>query len=72
MDGNGRMGRLWQTLILSQWNSLFSHIPVESMVYARQEAYYQALNESTPKTDSAPFIEFMLTVILEACFVDTP
>ncbi|MCF6204550.1 MAG: Fic family protein [Methylococcaceae bacterium] len=72
IDGNGRMGRLWQTLILSQWNPLFVHIPVESMVYAQQQAYYQALNESTLKTDSAPFIEFMLTVILEACAADTP
>ncbi len=67
IDGNGRMGRLWQTLILSQWNDLFLHIPVESMVYAQQENYYQALNESTLKTDSAPFIEFMLSIILEAC-----
>ncbi len=72
IDGNGRMGRLWQTLILSQWNPLFIHIPVESMVYAQQEAYYQALNESTSQTDSAPFIEFMLTVILEACLLATP
>jgi len=67
IDGNGRMGRLWQTLILSQWNPLFVHIPVESMVYSQQEAYYQALNESTLRTDSAPFIEFMLSTILEAC-----
>jgi len=72
IDGNGRMGRLWQTLILSQWNPLFIHIPVESMVYAQQQAYYQTLNESTLKTDSAAFIEFMLTVILEACVADTP
>ena len=66
------MGRLWQTRILSQWNPLFVHIPVESMVYAQQQAYYQALNESTLKTDSAPFIEFILTVILEACVADIP
>jgi len=72
IDGNGRMGRLWQTLILSQWNPLFIHIPVESMVYSQQQAYYQALNESTLKTDSAPFIEFMLTAILKACVSDTP
>lgn len=72
IDGNGRMGRLWQTLILSQWNPLFVHIPVESMVYAQQQAYYQALNESTLKTDSAPFIEFMLTAILKACVANTP
>jgi len=64
-DGNGRMGRLWQTLILSQWNPLLAQLPVESMIHAQQSAYYQAINLSTLKTDSAPFIEFMLGVILE-------
>lgn len=64
-DGNGRMGRLWQTLILSQWNPLLAQLPVESMIHAQQSEYYQALNLSTQKTDSAPFIEFMLGVILE-------
>lgn len=71
-DGNGRMGRLWQTLILSQWNPLFKYIPVESIVYSHQAEYYQALNQSTKKTDSAPFIEFMLSVILEACKSNAP
>jgi Fic family protein len=71
-DGNGRMGRLWQTLILSQWKPVFSHISVESMVYAQQTAYYQALNESTQQADPAPFIEFMLAIILEACASNTP
>ena len=66
-DGNGRMGRLWQTLILSQWKPIFKHIPVESMVYANQADYYKAINQSTQQTDSAPFIEFMLNRILEAC-----
>lgn len=64
-DGNGRMGRLWQTLILSQWNPLLAQLPVESMIHAQQSEYYQAINLSTQKTDSAPFIEFMLGVILE-------
>jgi Fic family protein len=64
-DGNGRMGRLWQTLILSQWNPLLAQLPVESMIHAHQSEYYQALNLSTQKTDSAPFIEYMLGVILE-------
>lgn len=64
-DGNGRMGRLWQTLILSQWNSLLAQLPVESMVHAHQSEYYKAINLSTKNTDSAPFIEFMLGVILE-------
>lgn len=64
-DGNGRMGRLWQTLILSQWNPTLAQLPVESMVHAHQSEYYQAINLSTRQTDSAPFIEFMLGVILE-------
>jgi len=66
-DGNGRMGRLWQTLILSEWKAVFAYIPVESMVYMHQAEYYKAINESTEQTDSAPFIEFMLSIILEAC-----
>ncbi len=63
-DGNGRMGRLWQTLILSQWNELFVHIPVESLVYEHQDEYYSAIRQSTAKTDASFFIEFMLQMIL--------
>lgn len=66
VDGNGRMGRLWQTLFLFCWNPLFSYVPVESIVYAHQDEYYKALQRSTEQTDSAPFIEFMLTMILDA------
>lgn len=65
-DGNGRMGRLWQPLILSQWNHLFAHIPVESLVHEHQDDYYKALNQSTVQSDSAPFIEFMLTMLKNA------
>lgn len=65
-DGNGRLGRLWQTLILFRWNPLFAHIPVESLVYEHQAEYYEALRESTRKTDSAPFIEFMLGMVMDA------
>lgn len=64
-DGNGRMGRLWQTLILSQWNPLFAQIPIESMVYAHQQDYYNAIAESTKAAESTPFIEFMLQVVSE-------
>lgn len=75
-DGNGRMGRLWQTLILNQWNPLFANLPVESMVHEHQSDYYQAINLSTKKTDSAPFIEFMLQMILNTLessnSLDTP
>jgi Fic family protein len=65
-DGNGRLGRLWQTLILFRWNPLFAHIPVESLVHEHQTEYYRALQSSTDQTDSAPFIEFMLRMILDA------
>ena len=65
-DGNGRMGRLWQTLILTRWHSLFGGVPVESLVYARQRAYYAAIRGSSAKGESTPFIVFMLEAILEA------
>ena len=71
-DGNGRMGRLWQTLILSRWNPLFMDIPVESMVYEHQAAYYHAIGESTRQADAAPFVAFMLSRILEAVGSATP
>jgi Fic family protein len=62
-DGNGRMGRLWQSLILAKWNSLFSHFPIESLVHAHQENYYQAIAQSTAETDSGIFAVFMLRMI---------
>lgn len=63
-DGNGRLGRMWQSLILTQWNRLFADFPVESLVFAHQSEYYLALEESTRQADSAPFITFMLGMIL--------
>ena len=65
-DGNGRMGRLWQTLILTRWNPLFADVPVESLVHARQSEYYEAIRASSAKGESTPFIVFMLEAILEA------
>lgn len=70
-DGNGRMGRLWQTLILSRWNPIFANIPVESLIYQNQKAYYEALQISTERSDSAPFIEFILQMILDAILNST-
>lgn len=70
-DGNGRMGRLWQTLILSRWNPIFANIPVESLIYQNQKAYYEALQVSTDRTDSALFIEFILQMILDAILSST-
>ncbi|MEA3642267.1 MAG: Fic family protein [Lamprobacter sp.] len=71
-DGNGRMGRLWQSLILAHWNPLFADLPVESLVHAHQSAYYDALRESTEQTDSAPFIAFILRMIEAALRTATP
>lgn len=65
-DGNGRVGRLWQTLILTKWNPIFANIPVESLIYQNQRAYYDALQASTDQTDSSPFIEFILQMIFDA------
>ena len=65
-DGNGRIGRLWQSLILGRLNPIFEHLPVENMVYSNQQAYYHAINRSSDLGDSGPFIDFMLEVILDA------
>lgn len=65
-DGNGRTGRLWQSLILGRVHPLFEHLPVENMVYANQQAYYDAISESTRLGDSQPFIDFMLREILNS------
>ena len=65
-DGNGRIGRLWQSLILGRLNPIFEHLPVENMVYSNQQAYYNAINKSSFLADSGPFIDFMLEEILNA------
>jgi Fic family protein len=71
-DGNGRMGRLWQTLILSQWHPLFLSMPLESVIKAHQSAYYQALEAADQASDSTPFIEFMLAVIAQTLSQNAP
>lgn len=65
-DGNGRMGRLWQTLILSRWNPIFAWLPVESLVKDHREEYYRALADSDAHGDNTGFVEFMLQMIDEA------
>ena len=64
-DGNGRMGRLWQSLILSRWNPLFEWLPIESVIHTHQKGYYDALAISNKENDATVFVEFMLEVILE-------
>ncbi|PWQ94583.1 Fic family protein [Leucothrix arctica] len=63
MDGNGRIGRLWQTLLLGQWKPIFFLLPLESVIKDRQQAYYDALEKADDVTDSLPFIEFILDAI---------
>jgi len=65
-DGNGRMGRLWQTVILSSYHPIFAYAPVESLVREAQEDYYDALGKADKLGHSTPFIEFMLSVILKS------
>lgn len=65
-DGNGRIGRLWHTLLLTQWKPLFTWLPVESMIHDRQDEYYAAINQSNFEGESTVFIEFMLSAIKEA------
>ena len=62
-DGNGRVGRLWHTLLLSKWNPAFAWLPVESIIHDRQEAYYAAINASNDAGESTVFIEFMFSAI---------
>ena len=68
-NGNGRVGRLWHTLLLSKWNPAFAWLPVESMIHARQPKYYAAINASNDAGESTVFIEFMLSTI-KASLID--
>lgn len=65
-DGNGRMGRLWHTLLLSKWNPIFAWLPIESIIHDNQSEYYNAINVSNNNGNSTVFIEFMLSVIKQA------
>ena len=65
-DGNGRIGRLWHTLLLTQWKPMFAWLPVESIIHDRQNEYYAAINRSNYEGESTAFIEFMLSAIQEA------
>lgn len=65
-DGNGRMGRLWQTALLASWKPMFEWIPIESIIKDNQEEYYRAIRLSTAEGKSNRFILFMLGVIQKA------
>ena len=64
-DGNGRMGRMWHSLLLGRWNEIFYWLPVEELIRSRQQEYYDALNKSDRESDSSTFVEFMLEILLD-------
>ena len=66
------MGRLWQTLILSQWHPLFLSLPLESMIKDHQVQYYQALEQADEHADSTVFIQFMLNTIAQTLAQNAP
>ncbi|HCQ12093.1 Fic family protein [Flavobacterium sp.] len=68
LDGNGRMGRLWQTVILMNEYPVFEFLPIETIISATQENYYKALSISDKQGKSTVFVEYMLDVIDKALF----
>jgi Fic family protein len=63
MDGNGRIGRLWQTVLLRQYSPVFEFLPVESLIKAKKLDYYKILGESDNQGNFTGFIEFMFQII---------
>jgi len=63
IDGNGRIGRLWQTMILKEYSSVFEYLPIETIIRERQQEYYSVLGTSDNQGTSTVFIEFMLEII---------
>lgn len=70
-DGNGRTGRLWQTLILANWRPVFKNLPIENIVYKYQKEYYRAIAISGGEDGCTPFIEFILRVIDETLTLES-
>lgn len=64
-DGNGRMGRMWQTLLLATYHSVFVYLPIETLIKERQQEYYRRLAEADAKANSSVFVEFLLQVIYD-------
>ncbi len=63
IDGNGRMGRLWQTVILKEYSPVFEFLPIETLIKEKQQNYYNVLGKSNSLGESTLFIEFMLEII---------
>ena len=66
LDGNGRMGRLWQSVILMKYNPVFEYLPVESLIKENQEEYYRILAVADRQGESTIFVEFMLRIVEES------
>ncbi|MEM9991771.1 MAG: Fic family protein, partial [Bacteroidota bacterium] len=66
MDGNGRMGRLWQTKILMKENPVFEYLPIEAEIKNNQQAYYEVLGQCDKEGMSTKFIEYMLGIIQQS------
>ena len=65
-DGNGRMGRMWHSLLLGKWKELFFWLPIEELIQSRQKEYYDALSAANKQADSAKFVELMLEIIRDS------
>lgn len=65
-DGNGRMGRMWHSLLLGKWKELFFWLPIEELIQSRQKEYYDALGAADKQADSAGFVELMLEIIRDS------
>jgi len=65
-DGNGRLGRLWQTLILSRWNPLLAWLPIEEVIRSRQQGYYESLGQADQQGELEPFVAYQLEAIHDA------
>ena len=66
VDGNGRMGRFWQTMLLARWKGIFAWLPVETIVKEHQQEYYNVIAQSDAAGESTKFVEFMLKCLLDA------
>lgn len=65
-DGNGRMGRMWHSLLLGKWKEMFFWLPIEELIQSRQTEYYDALGAADKQADSAGFVELMLEIIRDS------
>lgn len=65
-DGNGRIGRMWHTLLLGTWNEIFFWLPIEELIKERQQEYYNALRASDNSANCTAFIEIMLEIIYKS------